>query len=100
MQGFYEFLSFQDGIYFDYTTTNGQMGVIFSDLNQGRLPVYHRFDIDAKRKFFFNEHTILEVDLGVTNVYNRANVFYVDLITYETVHQLPVLPSLGLTLSF
>ena len=100
VQGFYEFLSFQDGIYFDYTTTNGEMGVVFSDLNQGRLPMYHRFDIDAKRKFFFNEHTILEVDLGVTNVYNRANVFYVDLITSETVHQLPILPSLGLTLSF
>lgn len=100
VQGFYEFLSFQDGIYFDYTTTNGEMGVIFGELNQGRLPTYHRFDIDAKRKFFFNEHTTLEVDLGVTNVYNRANVFYVDLITYETVHQLPVLPSLGLTLSF
>ena len=100
VQGFYEFLSFQDGIYFDYTTTNGEMGVVFADLNQGRLPMYHRFDIDAKRKFFFNEHTILEVDLGVTNVYNRANVFYVDLITSETVHQLPILPSLGLTLSF
>ena len=100
VQGFYEFLSFQDGIYFDYTTTNGELGVIFGELNQGRLPTYHRFDIDAKRKFFFNEHTTLEVDLGVTNVYNRANVFYVDLITYETVHQLPILPSLGLTLSF
>ena len=100
VQGFYEFLSFQDGIYFDYTTTNGELGVIFSDLNQGRLPTYHRFDIDAKRKFFFDEHTTLEVDLGITNVYNRANVFYVDLITYETVRQLPILPSLGLTLTF
>ena len=64
------------------------------------MPTYHRFDIDAKRKFFFDEHTTLEVDLGVTNVYNRSNVFYVDLITYETVHQLPILPPLGLTLSF
>ncbi|MBQ3709380.1 MAG: TonB-dependent receptor [Bacteroidales bacterium] len=100
VQGFYEFLSFQDGIYFDYTTTNGDLGVIFADLNQGRLPTYHRFDIDAKRKIFFDEHTILEIDLGVTNVYNRANVFYVDLVTNQTVHQLPILPSLGLTLSF
>ena len=100
VQGFYEYLSFQEGIYFDYTTTNGDIGVIFGDLNQGRLPTYHRFDIDAKRKFFFNEHTTLEVDLGITNVYNRANVFYVDLITYQTVRQLPILPSLGLTLSF
>ena len=100
VQGFYEFLTFQDGIYFDYTTTNGEMGIIYGDLNQGRLPTYHRFDIDAKRKFYFNEHTMLEVDLSVTNVYNRANVFYVDILTSDVVNQLPILPSLGLTLSF
>ena len=100
VQGYYEFLSFQDGIYFDYTTTNGDIGLIFADLNQGRLPTYHRFDLDAKRKFYFNEHTTLEVDLGITNVYNRANVFYVHIITNDIVRQLPVLPSLGLTLSF
>lgn len=104
VQGYYEFLDFQDGIYFDYTTTNGEMGVIFGDLNQGRLPTYHRLDLDAKRKFFFNEHTTLELDLGVTNVYNRANVFYVDIYADPknggVATQLPILPSLGLTLSF
>ena len=100
VQGFYEFLSFQDDIYFDYTTANGDLGLVFADLNQGRLPTYHRFDIDAKRKFFFTENMTLEVDLSVTNVYNRANVFYVDLITSEVVNQLPILPSLGLTLTF
>ena len=50
VQGFYEFLSFQDGIYFDYTSANGEIGVVFAELNQGRLPVYHRFDIDAKAR--------------------------------------------------
>lgn len=100
VQGYYEFLSFQDGIYFDYTTTNGEIGLIFADLNQGRLPTYHRFDLDAKRKFYFSERTTLEVDLGITNVYNRANVFYVDIMTNDVVRQLPILPSLGLTLSF
>ncbi len=43
---------------------------------------------------------MLEVDLSVTNVYNRNNVFYVNLITSDVARQLPVLPSLGLTLSF
>lgn len=100
VQGFYEYLTFQDGIYFDYTTANGELGVIFADLNQGRLPMYHRLDVDAKRKFFFSERTILEVDLSITNLYNRSNVFYVDLITSEVVNQLPIMPSLGLTLSF
>ena len=100
IQGYYEFLTFQDGINFDYTTTNGELGLLFGELNQGRLPTYHRLDLDAKRKFYFNEHTTLEVDLSVTNVYNRANVFYVDVITSEVVNQLPILPSLGLTLTF
>ena len=100
VQGFYEYYSFQDGINFDYTTTNGELGVLFSDLNGGRLPTYHRFDLDVKRKFFFTENIMLEADLGVTNVYNRNNVFYVNLITSDVARQLPILPTLGLTLSF
>ena len=100
VQGFYEYYSFQDGINFDYTTTNGELGVLFGELNGGRLPTYHRFDLDVKRKFFFTENINLEADLGVTNVYNRNNVFYVNLITSDVARQLPILPTLGLTLSF
>ena len=100
VQGFYEYYSFQDGINFDYTTTNGEMGVLYGELNQGRLPTYHRFDIGVKRRFYFTEHVMLEADLSVTNVYNRKNVFYVNLVTSDVVRQLPILPSFGLTLSF
>ena len=100
VQGFYEYYSFQDGINFDYTTTNGELGVLFGDLNDGRLPTYHRFDLDVKRKFYFTENIVLEADLSVTNVYNRNNVFYVNLITSDVARQLPILPSFGLTLSF
>ena len=100
VQGFYEYYPFQDGINFDYTTTNGELGVLYGELNGGRLPTYHRFDIDVKRKFFFTENVMLEADLSVTNVYNRHNVFYVNLITSEVARQLPILPTLGLTLSF
>lgn len=100
VQGFYEYYSFQDGINFDYTTTNGELGVLFGDLNGGRLPTYHRFDLDVKRKFFFTENIMLEADLSVTNVYNRNNVFYVNLITSDVARQLPILPTFGLTLSF
>ena len=100
VQGFYEYYSFQDGINFDYTTTNGQLGVLYGNLNEGRLPTYHRFDIDVKRKFFFTENINLEVDLSVTNIYNRENVFYVNLVSGQTARQLPILPTLGLTFSF
>ena len=100
VQGFYEYYSFQNGINFDYTTTNGELGVLYGELNSGRLPTYHRFDIDIKRKFFFTENINLEADLSVTNVYNRKNIFYVNMITSENVYQLPILPTLGLTFSF
>ena len=100
VQGFYEYYSFQDGINFDYTTTNGELGVLYGELNGGRLPTYHRFDIDVKRKFYFSERITLEADLSVTNVYNRSNVFYVNLVTSEVARQLPILPTFGLTFSF
>ena len=100
LQGFYEYFSFQDGINFDYTTTNGEMGVLYGDLNEGRLPTYHRFDLDVKRKFYITANIILEADVSVTNVYNRKNIFYVNMITGENVYQLPIMPTAGLTLSF
>ena len=101
IKGFYEYLPFQnDGIFFDYTQANGELGVLYGDLNEGRLPTYHRFDIDAKRRFYFTERVNLEIDISVTNIYNRANVFYVDIVSSKTISQLPILPSLGLTLTF
>ena len=100
VQGFYEYFSFQDGINFDYTTTNGELGVLYGELNAGRLPTYHRLDIDLKRKFFFSENVNLEADISVTNLYNRKNIFYVNMVTSEEVYQLPIMPTFGLTLSF
>lgn len=100
VQGYYEYLPFTDGVGSDYTNANGQLGIIYSDLNKGELPTYHRLDVDAKRRFFFNEKTELEVNFSLTNIYNRKNVFYVDQITNDVVRQLPLMPSLGMTLSF
>ncbi|MCE1202606.1 MAG: TonB-dependent receptor [Bacteroidia bacterium] len=100
VQGFYEYLPFTGGINDDYIRRNGQLGIIYAELNKGQLPTYHRLDFDAKRRFYFSENTELEINLSVTNVYNRKNVFYVDQITNQVVRQLPLMPSLGMTLSF
>ncbi len=99
-QGYYEQIDFDEGIYTDYTTANGDLGILYADLNAGRLPTYHRLDIDLKKTFHFSEHTIFEVDVSVVNVYNRENIFYVDRITNEVVYQLPIMPSLGISLAF
>ncbi|MCK4569927.1 MAG: hypothetical protein KAT76_06530, partial [Bacteroidales bacterium] len=99
-QGYYEKINFEEGIYTDYTTSNGELGILYSDLNAGRLPTYHRLDIDLKKRFHISEHTVFEVDVSVVNVYNRKNIFYVDRITNEIVYQLPIMPSLGVSLAF
>lgn len=74
--------------------------MIYDDLNQCELPVYHRLDIDVKRKFNFGDHSTLEADFSLTNVYNRNNIFYVDVLTNESIYQMPIMPCIGLTLSF
>lgn len=99
VSGFYEQYQFEN-MGQEIVGTSGELGIIYGELNKGELPWYHRFDIDIKRHFFFSEHTQLEVDFSVTNLYNRDNIFYVDIITSENIYQLPIMPCLGLTLSF
>ncbi|MDD4142232.1 MAG: TonB-dependent receptor [Bacteroidales bacterium] len=98
--GYYEPLEFDD-IFDDYTTMNGDIGLIYDDvLNAGRLPQYHRLDIDAKKTFFIGKNIKLDLSLGITNVYNRKNIFYVNRITGDRINQLPIMPNLGLAFSF
>ena len=99
VSGFYEHYQFDDmgmSIIDDY----GDLGIIYGELNKGQLPWYHRLDLDVKRKFWFSDNVVLDADFSVTNVYNRDNIFYVDIITSENIYQLPLMPSLGLTLTF
>ena len=99
VSGFYEHYQF-DNMGMSIIENNGDLGIIYGELNKGQLPWYHRLDLDVKRKFWFSDNIILEADFSVTNVYNRDNIFYVDIITSENIYQLPLMPSLGLTLTF
>lgn len=100
-QGFYELINFSDGINTDYTTQNGDLGIVYDDsLNTGRLPYYHRVDIAVKKKIQISENSLLELNASIINVYNRENIFYFDRVNYERVNQLPILPSIGASLTF
>jgi hypothetical protein len=57
-------------------------------------------DFNVKKKFFLSENSLLEVDLSITNLYDRENVFYVNRVTNSVVNQLPFMPSLGINMSF
>ncbi len=100
-QGFYEQINFLNGINTNYPTQNGSLGIIYDDsLNSGRLPFYHRLDLALKKTFHLSENSDLDVNASVINVYNRENIFYFDRVRYQRVDQLPILPSIGASLSF
>ena len=98
-QGFYEKVKFNN-IYEQYTQSSGGLGIIYSSLNGGRLPWFHRLDITVKKQWKLNENSRLEANLGATNIYNRDNLFYFDRLTNSKRYQLPFLPSLGVNLTF
>lgn len=99
--GYYQEELFSDGLLTDYTTSNtNQLGILLGDFNSARMPTYHRFDITAKKRFKFKNKTELETTLGITNVYNRDNIFYVNRVTNEKIDQLPILPSIGVSYKF
>ncbi len=100
-QGFYQPVEVDGGVGSDPLTDNpGDLGISYAGLNEGRLPVYHRMDLSVRRTFTFSEDSALEITAGVTNVYSRENVFYVNRVTNEVVNQLPILPSIGLDFTF
>lgn len=99
--GFYQSETFTNGVTTDYTTTNSSsVSSILGDFNSQRLPYYHRLDITVKHTFLFKNKTSLEFVAGVTNAYNRKNIFYVNRITSEKIYQFPFLPSIGLSYKF
>ena len=105
IKGYYELQSFtnpqgQPFIDYPYTTSNGQMGILYGDLNSQRLPDYHRLDITAKKNWEFGENQIMELALAATNVYNRPNIFYYDTPRAKRVNQLPIMPTLMLSYAF
>jgi hypothetical protein len=101
-QGFYEDQNIAvGGIGTNVLATNGNLNFIYDDkINGGRLSWYHRLDVSAKRRFEINKKVSLDATASISNVYYRNNIFFVDRLTNEKVFQLPLFPSLNLTLNF
>ncbi|MCF8231334.1 MAG: TonB-dependent receptor [Bacteroidales bacterium] len=99
-QGAYGQINFEDGIDTDYTTVNEQFELLYAEYNEARLSYYHRLDLGLKKIFYLGPNSKLNINIGVTNAYNRENVFFVDRVTNERIDQLPIMPSFGFDLSF
>lgn len=99
-QGYYEKYDFKDGIATDYTAQNGALGILYGNINQGRLPYYHRLDISATKVWNLPKGREFKSIISIINVYNRANIFYFDRVRNTRVNQLPFMPSVGCTYAF
>lgn len=90
----------QAAVDYDYTTENGQAGVLYGELNTRRLPNYHRVDVSITKDYKFGENQILEVSAGATNILNYQNIFYYDRSANKRVDQLPIMPTVSLSYTF
>lgn len=99
--GYYQPENFNNGATTNITTSNSNnIGVLLGTFNSQRLPYYHRLDITVKKQHTFENKTELEITVGVTNSYNRNNIFYVNRVTNKTIYQFPLLPSMGVSYRF
>ena len=99
-QGYYESVQFPGGIGTDILNQNGSLEINYAEINKGRLSYFHRLDISIQRTFLLSKRSTMEVTAGATNVYDRKNIFYRTRLTDEKIYQLPIIPSLGINISF
>lgn len=99
--GYYQPENFNNGATTNITTSNSSnIGILLGEFNSQRLPYYHRLDVTVKKQHTFENKTELEITVGVTNSYNRNNIFYVNRVTNKTIYQFPLLPSMGVSYRF
>ena len=83
----------------DVRTAPASRRVIYARPYDGLLPAYHRLDVSIDRTFDLGRARVTVLG-SVMNVYDRRNLFYLDVFTLRRVDQLPVLPSLGIKVEF
>lgn len=62
-----------------------------------RLPVYHRLDVSLKRYWDITAGFRVGTEIGAINLYDRANIFYLDVVSYEVVNQMGFLPYISVS---
>lgn len=92
MEGFYDKLGIDqfNNSWFIYETYNPF--TILSSKNFGRLPFYHRLDLNISKKLKILYSTF-HLSFDIINVYDRKNIFYFDRKTGNRVNMLPFLPT-------
>ena len=73
--------------------------VIYERPFSGELPAYHRMDLSVGRTFE-TDPAAVTFQASIINLYDRANLFYLDVFTLRRSDQLPFVPSLGVKVAF
>lgn len=73
--------------------------VIYDEPFGDMLPAYHRLDVSVERTLSV-KNASLTFQASAINLYDRRNIFYVDLFTLARRDQLPFVPSLGIKIEF
>ena len=67
---------------------------IYGEPFRGRQPTYSRLDLWIERRVETGR-SVATLRAGALNIFNRDNLFYYDLFTFNRVDQLPFVPSVG-----
>lgn len=96
---FTQSIGYYDKFYFDelysskdYIYESYKPYALLRDINLGRMPDYHRLDINLSKKFDLS-FISFSLDFSIINVYDRKNIFYFKRDTGERVNMLPFLPT-------
>jgi outer membrane receptor for ferrienterochelin and colicin len=79
----------------------------FEERNNFRMPAYHRLDVSLNYQNILEKMTI-ETSIGIQNVYNRNNPFYIylfqnpvsEIVSLKQVSIYPILPHFSFSINF
>lgn len=97
VRGFDRYVLLDRGV--DLTEVPGDVRVLYDEPFGGELPFYHRLDVSVDRAFPF-KGGVFTLQAGVINVYDRSNIFALDVFTLEKTDQLPIIPTVGARIDF
>lgn len=96
IRGFHESLDINPEYPADALTSPGRTNVFRGPSYGARLPSYHRLDVSVDHRFV-RRRTTTTIQAGVINAYDRSNIFQYNFFSGERVNQLPLVPSVGLS---
>ena len=73
--------------------------VIYDKPYGAELPTYHRLDVSIEKTWKMRRASLTLLGSAL-NLYDRRNIFYVDIFTLRRTDQLPFIPSAGLRVAF